>query len=212
MKILVACEFSGRVREAFAAAGHDAWSCDILPTEVAGNHIQGDVFEVINQGWDMMIAHPPCTYLSSVGNRHLKQPGRIEKRQEAYEFVMRLWAAPIERVAIENPVGYLNTAWRKPDQIIEPYYFGDPVKKAPCLWLRGLPRLRWDKLTAAYPEPVFYSTGEKTKGKAIHWCEAVKSKDPSERARTFPGIAEAMAKQWGGEMLPVQQPLFQVTA
>lgn len=207
MRILIACEFSGRVRDAFAAAGHDAWSCDILPTETPGNHIQGDVLAVLDDGWDMMIAHPPCTYLSSVGNRHLKQPGRIEKRQAAYEFVMRVWEAPIDRVAVENPVGYLNTAWRKPDQIIEPYYFGDRVKKATCLWLRGLPCLEGNK-RAAYPEPEFYSEGEKTKGKAIHWCEAVKSKDSSERARTFPGIAAAMADQWGTIKAPVQMPMF----
>lgn len=206
MRVLVACEFSGRVREAFVAAGHDAWSCDILPTEIPGNHIQGDVFAVLNDGWDMAIMHPPCTYLSSVGNRHLKQPGRLALRQEAFEFVMRLWAAPIERIALENPVGYLNTAWRKPDQIIQPYYFGDPVKKTTCLWLRGLPCLLWDR-AVPYPQPMFYSNGEKTKGKPIHWTEANKSKDPSERAKTFQGIANAMAAQWGAVSIPVQMPM-----
>lgn len=208
MRILVACEMSGRVREAFSAAGHDAWSCDILPTETPGNHIQGDVLAVLHDGWDMMIAHPPCTYLSVAGNRWLKQPGRTESRQEAYEFVMRLWEAPIERVAIENPLGYLNTAWRKPDQTIHPYYFGDPFRKRTCLWLRGLPCLLWSRSGAIEPAPMFYSKGEKTKGKPIHWCEGIGSRGSKDRSRTFPGIAAAMADQWGDVKTPVQQSLF----
>ena len=129
LRVLVACEFSGIVREAFKVRGHDAWSCDLLPTEIPGQHIQGDVLEHLEDGWDMMIAHPPCTYLSYVGMRHWNKPGRAEKRVEAMQFFMRFIRANIPRICVENPLGYPSQVFRAPDQIIHPYYFGDPFQK-----------------------------------------------------------------------------------
>lgn len=123
MRVLVACEFSGIVREAFRALGHDAWSCDLQPTEIPGNHIQGDVCELLHDGWDLMVAHPPCTYLSRAGARWWNVDGRRELMQEAASFVRTLYDAPIPHVAIENPIGALNTLWRYPDQTIQPYQF-----------------------------------------------------------------------------------------
>ncbi len=136
MRVLVACEYSGRVRDAFIAKGHDAMSCDLLPTDSLGPHYQGDVFDIINDGWDLMIAHPPCTYLSYAATRHWNKPGRAELREEALKFFLDLYTSNIPKICIENPVGYVNTVWRKPDQIIHPYYFGDPVQKRTCLGLR----------------------------------------------------------------------------
>lgn len=132
-RLLVACEFSGVVRDAFAAVGWDAWSCDLLPTEIPGKHIQGDVLEVLDEGWDLMIAHPPCTYLSYAANGYWHQPGRAEKRDEAMNFFMALVSAPVERICVENPVGLPNTVYRKPDQIIHPYFFGERELKKTCL-------------------------------------------------------------------------------
>ena len=140
MRVLVACEFSGIVREAFAERGHDAWSCDLLPTEIPGNHIQGDVLEILDQGWDMMIAHPPCTYLSYAAMGVWDKPGRMEKRQEAIGFVKSLWNSGIPRIAIENPLGEL-IKWRQCDQIINPFDFGEPKRKRILLWLKNLPPL-----------------------------------------------------------------------
>jgi len=129
-KMLVACEFSGRVRDAFAAQGWDAWSCDLLPTEAPGQHYQCDVREVLYQGWDLMIAHPPCTYLAVSGNRHIpSNPDRWAKRYEALRFVWELYSADIKRIAIENPVSVLSTYLRKPDQVVHPYFFGDKESK-----------------------------------------------------------------------------------
>jgi len=202
MKILIACEYSGRVRDAFLKKGHDAMSCDFLPTETPGPHYQGDVFDIINNGFDMMIAHPPCTYLTYAGNRHWNLPGRFRKRLDAFDFFMKLYHSPIPQKAIENPVGYVNKAFRKPDQIIEPYYFGDPVKKRTCLWLCNLPVLDhapedtlFMKKTHVKVKPFYY----RPDGKAIHFTEAV---CPGEnrakiRSKTFLGIAAAMAEQWG---------------
>src|ERR1700732_1266975 len=137
MRVLVACEFSGRVREAFVAKGHDAWSCDLLETEQSGNHIIGDVRDILDANWDIMIAHPPCTYLCVSGARWFKD--RREKQEEALQFVDELLAAPIPKIAIANPVGVLSKYLWKPDQIIEPRWFGDPVSKKTCLWLYNLP-------------------------------------------------------------------------
>lgn len=139
MKVLIACEYSGTVRDAFAKLGHDAMSCDLLPTERPGPHYQGDVFDIINQGWDLMVAHPPCTYLSVSGmhwtTRGLRDPQLTE---DALEFVRRLMNAPIPKIAIENPVSVISTRIRKPDQIVHPWMFGDDASKKTCFWLKGL--------------------------------------------------------------------------
>lgn len=193
MKILVACEFSGVVRDAFAKRGHDAWSCDLLPTDKPGKHIHGDVLEVIEQGWDLMIAHPPCTYLCSSGLHWNKRvPGRTEETEKALEFVAQLLAADIPKIALENPIGCISSRIRKPDQIIQPWQFGHPESKATCLWLKGLPELhptnalekpesgRWENQTA--------SGQNKLPPSADRW---------KIRSITYQGIADAMAQQWG---------------
>lgn len=200
MKVLVACEYSGRVRDAFAAKGHDAWSCDILPTESPGQHIQGDIMEHLNEGWDLMVAHPPCTYLSNAGAGWFNEEKYGDKarerkrlRQEAFEFVMKLAEAPIDKIAIENPVGWLNSHWRKPDQIINPFQFGDPHKKRTCLWLKNLPLLEETNVV----EPLimgYYKSGPK-KGKKMFFTDSIRN--PHVRSLTFQGIADAMADQWG---------------
>jgi hypothetical protein len=198
MKVLVACEFSGIVRDAFKAKGHYAMSCDLLPTEREGLHYQGDVFDIINDGWDMMIAHPPCTYLSYAATRSWNNPGREEKRLDALDFFMKLINANIEKICVENPVGYPNTVYRKPDQIVHPYYFGDPFMKRTCLWLKNLPLLQWDK-SVTKPEPLYVQVGGRNDGKKIHFTEALPpTKDRWKiRSTTFQGIADAMAEQWG---------------
>ena len=139
MKVLVACEFSGRVRDAFIAKGHDAWSCDILQSDAPGPHIQGDVSNVLDQGWDLMIAHPPCTHLAVSGARWFKEKQR--EQAEALTFVKILMDAPIPRIAIENPISIISSKIRKPDQIIQPWQFGHGEVKSTCLWLKGLPLL-----------------------------------------------------------------------
>src|SRR5574337_1850262 len=143
MKVLVACEFSGVVREAFTRRGHYAVSCDYLPSDLPGIHYQGDVRDLLNKGWDLMIAHPPCTYLASSGlHWNARRPERAALTEEALEFVKILMEAPIERIAIENPIGCISTRIRKPDQIIQPWMFGDDASKATCLWLKNLPLLK----------------------------------------------------------------------
>lgn len=139
MKVLVACEFSGVVRDAFIRRGHDAMSCDLLPTDSPGPHYQGDVRDILNDGWDLMIAHPPCTHLAVSGARYFKD--KQKEQAEALEFVRQLLDAPIERVALENPIGVISSRIRKPDQIIQPWMFGHNESKATCLWLKGLPKL-----------------------------------------------------------------------
>ena len=199
MRILIACEFSGIVRDAFCAAGHDAISCDLLPTEKPGSHYQGDVLDILNDKWDMMIAHPPCTYLTNAGNAHASKPGRAAKRDEAFDFFMKLANADIPKICIENPVGYVNTHWRKPDQIIHPYYFGDAKMKRTCLWLKGLPKLEYDINRYPKPEPIYISSGDVTFGKKVYWTEYVgKSRVDGWkiRSRTSAAIAEAMTTQW----------------
>jgi site-specific DNA-cytosine methylase len=195
VRVLVACEFSGTVRDAFRALGHDAVSCDLLPSEKPGPHVCGDVRDVLYDGWDLMVAHPPCTYLSRAGARWWRDPERMRKAGEAYAFVRELYDAPIGRVAIENPIGLMNRMWRYPDQTIQPWQFGDPYTKATCLWLRGLPQLT---ATHARGEPqawVRSNTGHgRRKGQRSQPGIAKNAKDA---ARTFPGIAAAMAAQWG---------------
>jgi hypothetical protein len=181
MKILIACEFSGIVRTAFSEVGHDAWSCDLLDTEIPGQHIIGNVLDVLDNGWDLMIAHPPCTYLAVSGARWFKY--RLSEQIEALKFVDSLMNAPINKIAIENPVSIISSRIRKPDQIIQPWMFGHGETKATCLWLKGLPKLI----------PTDVVNGRK---------EIVRNMPPSEnrwknRSRTYSGIAKAMADQWG---------------
>lgn len=184
MRVLVACEFSGIVRDAFLTQGHDAWSCDILPTERPGPHIINDVRNILDWNWDLMIAHPPCTYSSYAGIRWFKvQPDRWQKFLDSIKLFDALWNAPIERIAIENPSGYVMKHWRKPDDMVHPYYFGDPVTKATCFWLKDLPPLM---STNMLTDPFKNWT---VKGNMPHNGHA--------RSRTFPGIAAAMATQWG---------------
>ena len=201
MKVLVACEFSGTVREAFAQRGHDAWSCDLLPTEKPGNHIQGNVLDILNQGWDLMIAHPPCTYLCTSGNRWFKPqyaekfPDRPRLRDEAVEFVRTLMSADIPRIAIENPRSILSTRIRKPDQVIQPYEFGHPDRKATWLWLKGLVLLSPTQIVA--PNIKRNKNGQTASvhhdyALSIPYAERWKF-----RSRTYEGIAAAMAEQWG---------------
>ena len=198
MKVLIACEYSGRVRDAFRALGHEAMSCDLLPSDEPGPHYQGDVRDVLYDGWDLMVAHPPCTFLSVSGmhwtTRGLRDPQLTE---EALDFVRLLMAAPIEKMAIENPVSVISSRIRKPDQIIQPWMFGHDASKATCLWLKGLPlltptdvveprivngRKRWGNQTA--------SGQNKLGPSADRW---------KIRSETFAGIAAAMAEQWGGQ-------------
>ena len=185
MRVLVACEFSGIVRDAFINKGHDAVSCDLLPTEKPGPHIQGDVFDVIRGGqWDMMIAHPPCTHLAVSGARWFKD--KQTEQAEAIEFFMKLINADIPMIAVENPVGIMSTRYRKPDQIIQPWQFGHGETKATCLWLKNLPKLT----------PTNIVDGRVNR---IH-REPPGPERWKNRSRTFQGIAEAMAEQWGTEL------------
>lgn len=193
MKILIACEFSGIVREAFKARGHDAWSCDLLPTEIPGNHIQDDVLKHLNENWDLMIAHPPCTWLCQAMRTNAARKDRPkitavfeEERQKSFNFVMKLYNAPIEKVAIENPIGYLNQkgVFRKPDQIIRPWMFGHGYRKDICLWLKNLPILLPTRIVEGRKKLDFWSTKRNPQGKSL-------------KSITFPGIANAMAEQWG---------------
>lgn len=194
MKILCACEESQVVTLALRELGHEAYSCDIKPCSggFPEFHLMCDVIPLLSESWDMIIAFPPCTYLSFAGNRHLCQPGRLEKRLAAAEFFMKFVNAPCEHIAIENPVGYMNSVYRRPDQIIHPYYFGDPFMKRTCLWLKNLPQL-YPTNTLKRPEPVYVQSN----GKKRYWVETVSSSDrQSIRSKTFPGIAAAMAFQW----------------
>lgn len=224
MRVLVACEFSGIVRDAFARRGHDAWSCDLLPSEQPGQHIKGEVEEVLEEGWDMMIAHPPCTYLSSSGLHWNKRvPGREEKTHEAMLFVLNLMGDGfikhgIPAVALENPIGRISTAYRKPDQIIQPWQFGENASKQTCLWLKGLPLLEPTKIIdpnygcscgarfgyelGKYGCPNCLGEGKVRQIWANQTPTGQNVLGPSEdrwkeRSRTYQGIADAMAEQWG---------------
>lgn len=194
MRILVACEFSGIVREAFTKRGHEVWSCDLIPTELPGQHLMLDALTLAYSGsWDLLIAHPPCTYLSNAGNPWIHQPGRLEKRELALEFFLSLYQAPIPRVCVENPAGYPNRVFRKPDQVIHPYHFGTPVQKKTCLWIRGLPLLVHPEVPK--PEPFYY---DPKNGRRRDFVDVQGGRDKAKkRSRTFPCIAEAMATQWG---------------
>ena len=199
MKVLVACEFSGVVRDAFLARGHEAMSCDLLPTEAEGPHYQGDVRDVLADGWDLMIAHPPCTYLATSGlhwNRRIA--GRAAKTEAALDFVRLLMDAPIERICIENPVGAVSTHIRKPDQIIQPWQYGHPESKTTCLWLKGLPALRATNVLTATR---FQANGRPLWNNQTSGGQNKYGPSPDRwklRSRTYEGIARAMAEQWGG--------------
>lgn len=199
LRILIACEFSGVVRDAFTARGHDAWSCDLLPSEKPGNHIIGDVRDVLHNDWDLMVAHPPCTHLSSSGAQYWPDKKRDGRQQAAIDFVLSLYDAPIPRVAIENPVGILSTVWRKPDQIIQPYQFGDAFTKKTCLWFRGVPPLLPSLVVApqfAWGTNSKYGGRRRDGGRRLNPLPVLHA-DGHHRSITFPGIAEAMADQWG---------------
>lgn len=188
MKVLVACEFSGTVRDAFIKRGHDAMSCDLLPTESQGNHYQGDVLDILNNGFDLMIAHPPCTYISNMSNCRINEIGRRELRRKGMEFFMRMINAPITKICVENPRGLPEREYRKPDQIIHPYHFGHAASKATCLWLKGLPPLKHTRIV----EPERKWDGKRWRT----WVDTCKKHDGKFRSVTFQGIAEAMAEQW----------------
>ena len=185
MRVLVACEFSGIVRDAFSSMGHDAWSCDILPSEKPGNHIQDDVLTILNNGWDMMIAHPPCTHLAVSGARWFKN--KKQEQKEALDFVKNLMDAPIDKIAIENPISIISSHIRKPDQIIQPWQFGHGETKATCLWLKNLPKLTASNIVNG-------------RDPRVHW-ESPGPDRAKKRSRTYAGIASAMADQWGREVL-----------
>ena len=184
MRVLIACEYSGAVRDAFMVAGHDAMSCDLLPSEIPGPHYQGDVRDVLGDGWDLMVAHPPCTYLSVSGmhwtRRGLRDPQLTE---DALDFVRLLLAAPIPRIALENPVSIISTRIRKPDQVIQPWQYGHGETKATCLWLKNLPALKPTQIVDGREARVHRMPPGPDRWK--------------ERSRTYAGIAAAMAAQWG---------------
>lgn len=181
MKTLIACEFSGTVRDAFTALGHDAWSCDLLPSETDGQHYQCDVMDILDNGWDLMIAHPPCTHLAVSGARWFRD--KLKEQEEALEFVWLLMNANIPRIAIENPISIISSRIRKPDQIIQPWQFGHGETKATCLWLKNLPKLVPTQIVEGRHAKVHRMPPGPNRWK--------------ERSRTPKGIANAMAEQWG---------------
>lgn len=183
MRVLVACEYSGVVRDAFLARGHEAISCDLLPTEVPGPHYQGDVRDLLHYPFELMIAHPPCTHLSVSGARHFEAKRMDGRQHEAASFFMELARAPIPMIAIENPVCVMSSLWRKPDQTIQPWQFGHGETKATCLWLKNLPLLKPTNIVGGRDARVHRMPPSPDRWK--------------ERSRTFPGIAAAMAAQWG---------------
>lgn len=182
MKVLIACEFSGTVRKAFRERGHDAWSCDLLESEDDSEfHIKDDCLKILNQGWDLMICHPPCTHLAVSGARWFKE--KQQEQLEALDFVRELLAAPIDKICLENPVSVISSKIRKPNQIIQPWQFGHGETKATCLWLKNLPKLKPTNIVQGREAKV-----HKMAPGPDRW---------KERSRTYLGIAEAMAEQWG---------------
>jgi len=219
-RILVACEESQAVTKELRSLGHEAFSCDLLPCS-GGHpewHIQGDVFEIINNGWDIMIAHPPCTFLSSSGalwlyhpdDKHLPTqerrphplyPDRVKDRDDAVEFVKRLFDSDIPCIAIENPIGQLSSLWRKPDQIVQPWMFGDQASKSTCFWLKGLPKLNPTNIVDKGEFYEFTTKKGVVKKQPMWYFKALsEAKTPAERrtlrSKTFQGMAKAMAEQW----------------
>lgn len=193
MRVLVACEYSGRVREAFRRRGHDAWSCDLLESEDGSPfHVQGDVTPLLGQGWDLMVCHPPCTYLTRAGARWWAE--RKQEQEEALAFVQLLLNAPIPRIALENPPGAIGTRIRPADQYVHPWEFGHPETKTTGLWLKGLPTLKPTKDVKV--EMLALPMKERSR---IHYAAPGPNRW-KERSRTYEGIAEAMAEQWGGAL------------
>ncbi len=215
MKVLIGCEYSGRVRDAFTAKGHDAWSCDFLPSDTPGNHYQGNVLDLLSERWDLAIFHPDCTYLTIaaewaykdvIKGKKMKEgtligAKRRQAREEAIAFVMKLANAPISRVVIENPVGVLSTRWRPPDQFIQPYEYGDDASKKTCLWLKGLPLL--EPTTLYLPRLASTKDG---RSYAFRWgnqTDSGQNREPPSKDRwkirstTWNGWAQAFAEQWG---------------
>ena len=183
MKVLIACEFSGTVRDAFISKGHDAMSCDLLPSDTPGKHYQGDVLDIVNDGWDMMIAHPPCTDLAVSGARHFKEKIADGRQQKSLDFVKMLMDAEIERICIENPISIISTKIRKPDQIIQPWMFGHGETKATCLWLKNLPKITPTNIVDGREARIHNISPSPDRWKI--------------RSKTYQGIADAMASQWG---------------
>lgn len=197
MRVLIACEYSGTVREAFRALGHDALSCDLLPTDVPGPHHQGDVRDVLFDGWDLMIAHPPCTDLATSGNAHMAAKIASGQVASSLEFVRLLMNAPIPRIAVENPRSIISSRIRPADQLIHPWQFGHGEQKATCLWLKNLPLLVPTNIVPGREQRLYNLSPSPDRWK--------------ERSKTFPGIAAAMASQWGtADALPVQTDIFDV--
>jgi hypothetical protein len=201
MRVLVACEMSGVVRDAFIAEGHEALSCDLLPTLSPGPHYQGDLFDVIDANWDLCIAFPPCTHLAVSGSKYFKQKQADGRQQAAISFFMRIANSNIPRICIENPIGIISSVWRKPDQIIQPYDFGHSESKKTCLWLKRLPPLfptrimplpatgHWDNQTKAGQNKLVIDG---------RWIGYNDPRTAIERSKTYQGIADGMARQWGG--------------
>jgi len=183
MKVLVACEYSGRVRDAFSALGHEAMSCDLLPTDSPGPHYQGDIRDVLNYPWDLMIAHPPCTDLSVSGAKHFEAKKLDGRQQSSASFFMMLAKVDIPKIAIENPVCIMSSLWRKPDQIIQPWQFGHGETKATCLWLKGLSLLKPTNIVDGRDDRIHKMPPSEDRWKL--------------RSLTYQGIADAMANQWG---------------
>ena len=194
MKVLVACEYSGRVRDAFTFRGHEAVSCDLLPSDApGGEHYQGDIRDILGLGWDLLVAFPPCTYLCSSGlHWNTRRPERAQQTEEALAFVRLLLDAPVPRIALENPVGCISTRIRKPDQVIQPWQFGDPESKTTCLWLKGLPLLRPTNVLPLPPGGRWANQTASGQNKLGPSPDRWKL-----RSQTYPGIAAAMADQWG---------------
>jgi hypothetical protein len=185
MKVLIACEYSGTVRDAFLRLGHDAMSCDLLPTDSPGPHYCGDVRDVMGDGWDLMIAHPPCTHLAVSGARHFPAKRADGRQQAALDFVAMLLSAPVPRIALENPISIISSKIRKPDQIIQPWQFGHGETKATCLWLKNLPLLKPTKIVEGREQRIHRLPPSPDRWKI--------------RSTTYAGIAAAMAQQWGGQ-------------
>ena len=209
MRVLIACEYSGAVRDEFIRMGHDAMSCDLLPTDKPGPHYEGDVFDIINDGWDMMIAFPPCTHLALSGSQWFAEKQKDGRQDEALQFVRDLMNADIPKIAIENPIGIISSRIRKYDQIIQPYMFGDPFQKSTCLWLKGLQPLIATDVVGKGEFKEWIDKNGKKKRQGTWYAETWGKGDLrwKIRSQTFPGIAKAMADQWSGPQM-IQTKLF----